>query len=144
MESLLDYPKPLPQIDLSVFKMHEKPNQYLVCGAGLCKNETPHMIAPVFEMNARDLRKAFQSVALNDTDVTLIHKDDEQRQDDYVARTKWMRYPDIVTAKFIDLDGGQSTFALYSRSVYGHSDFGVNEKRAKAWLEKLQKVTAKT
>ena len=144
LETLLKYPHPLPQINFSTLELQEKPNQFLVCSDDLCKNETPHLTAPAFEIEARRLRQIFRTMALEQTDTTLVHQDDHILQDDYVARTKWMRYPDIVTVKFVELGGGRSTFALYSRSVYGHSDFGVNEKRVTDWLSKLDDALPKT
>jgi uncharacterized protein (DUF1499 family) len=58
-------------------------------------------------------------------------------QYDYIQRTELMRYPDSITVRFIPLADGQSTLAIYSRSHYGRSDFGVNQARIRAWLAAL-------
>ena len=54
--------------------------------------------------------------------------------DDFVVRSALFGFPDLVSVKFLDLKGGKATLALYSRSVYGRSDLGVNRARSLAWL----------
>ena len=60
------------------------------------------------------------------------------RQVHFVARSAWLNFPDLVTAQVGDAGPGGSTLALYSRSVYGYSDLGVNRRRLNAWLAALQ------
>ena len=48
-----------------------------------------------------------------------------------------MRYPDSITVRFLPLEEGRSTLAIYSRSHYGRSDFGVNKERVDGWLASL-------
>lgn len=55
----------------------------------------------------------------------------------YVARTKWLRFPDYITVAAVPVEGG-SQLAVYSRSRFGKSDLGVNRKRLDRWLEELQ------
>ena len=57
---------------------------------------------------------------------------------DYVQRTQLMRFPDLVSVRFYDLAGGQSSIAIYSRSVYGYSDMGTNRRRVERWLARLR------
>ncbi len=56
---------------------------------------------------------------------------------DLVARTLFVRWPDWVTVRFIPLGEKRSTLAIYSRSVYGRSDFGANKNRITNWLARL-------
>jgi uncharacterized protein (DUF1499 family) len=54
-----------------------------------------------------------------------------------VARTATLNFPDLITVQ-VRADGpAASTLVLYSRSVYGYSDFGANRKRVIAWLAAL-------
>jgi len=55
----------------------------------------------------------------------------------YVVRTPLMRFPDYVSMRFIDLGEGRATYAVFSRSRFGHSDLGVNKKRFMSWVKRL-------
>ena len=59
-------------------------------------------------------------------------------QIDYVQRSAMFRYPDLVTVRFVAVSPTRSTLAIYSRSIYGRSDFGVNRRRIETWLEELR------
>ncbi len=54
-------------------------------------------------------------------------------QAQWVVRSRLMNYPDIVVAEVAPIDGGTGLW-LYSCSLLGHSDFGVNRARVMAWL----------
>jgi hypothetical protein len=56
----------------------------------------------------------------------------ERRQAQWVARTRLMNYPDLVNGGIVEVPGGAGLF-LYSRSLVGHSDLGVNARRVAAW-----------
>jgi uncharacterized protein (DUF1499 family) len=56
----------------------------------------------------------------------------ELRQAQWVARTRWMNYPDLVNGAVVAMPGGAGLF-LYSRSLVGYSDLGVNARRVAAW-----------
>jgi uncharacterized protein (DUF1499 family) len=62
----------------------------------------------------------------------------ERHQIHYVVRSKLMNYPDLVTVQVDDAGAERSTVVIWSRSVYGHRDFGVNRKRTEAWLTALR------
>jgi uncharacterized protein (DUF1499 family) len=51
-----------------------------------------------------------------------------------VVRSAVFNFPDLVTAQVAPDGENASTLILYSRSVYGRSDFGVNRKRLLSWL----------
>jgi uncharacterized protein (DUF1499 family) len=48
-----------------------------------------------------------------------------------------MNYPDIVVAEAAVVEGGTGLW-LYSRSLIGYSDLGVNRARVMAWLAALE------
>ena len=60
------------------------------------------------------------------------------RQAHWVARTRLMNYPDLVTGQ-VNADG---TVILWSRSVYGYSDLGANRARLEIWLAALDREVA--
>ena len=57
-----------------------------------------------------------------------------------LARSALFGFPDLIAARFVDVDGGRSGLAVYSRSVFGHSDLGVNRKRILAWMQELERT----
>jgi uncharacterized protein (DUF1499 family) len=140
LERFFSYPDPLPEIEFETLALHERPNQFLICPRDLCAKTTAHDNAPIFKLNVRNLRNKFEAIALTQNNVELKRQSDHPPQSDYIVRTNIMRYPDIVTVRFIKLGPNSSTLAIYSRSVYGHSDFGVNEKRVKNWLKNLKEI----
>jgi len=136
LEQLFRAPEPLPAVDFALLKLGRRPNQYLVCPPGICR-AAAHAEPPVFDMPPEALRDAMRAVALSQPDTVLARHDEAANQDDFIQRTRLMRYPDIITVRYLDDGGGKSTLAIYSRSVYGYSDRGVNRARVQSWLEQL-------
>ena len=66
----------------------------------------------------------------------------EARQAQWVARTRLMNYPDLINAQIVEMQGGTGLF-LYSRSLVGHSDLGVNAKRVAAWRSAFDAALAR-
>ena len=48
-----------------------------------------------------------------------------------------MRFPDTVDVEVFPAGENQSTLAIYSRSLIGRKDFGVNRARITRWLAAL-------
>ena len=124
-------------VDFADLELTEKPNQFLVCPPGMC-NAVPHANSPMFDISVDQLRQRWREVVAARPRVELLVADQERQQFDYVQRSARFRFPDIVTVRFISVSPSQSTLAIYSRSVYGKSDFGVNRQRIEAWLEILR------
>jgi uncharacterized protein (DUF1499 family) len=62
----------------------------------------------------------------------------DQLQVHYVVRSALLNFPDLVMLQVLPEGADSSELIMYSRSVYGRSDFGVNRKRVEAWLAALQ------
>ncbi|MCR9241414.1 MAG: DUF1499 domain-containing protein [Rhodobiaceae bacterium] len=122
-------------MDFKTFKLTRKPNQFLIAPEGHCQNAKPHAVPKTYSVDAQKLEDTFADVALAEPRVTRKQADDGQRE--FVQRSALMRFPDTITFEAIDLGGGKSTLAIYSRSKVGHSDLGVNKKRIEDWLAKL-------
>jgi uncharacterized protein (DUF1499 family) len=60
-----------------------------------------------------------------------------RNQAQWVVRSALMNYPDIVVAEAAQVAGGTGLW-LYSRSLIGWSDMGVNRARVMTWLEALE------
>ncbi|WP_062260727.1 DUF1499 domain-containing protein [Endozoicomonas arenosclerae] len=124
-------------IDFDTLKLHEKPNQYLVLPKGEF-SASPHLVSPVLDMSVEELQKQFSEVAQSQEKVEVIRTSQDGRQIDYVQRTPFMGYPDTITVRFYSQGENSSTLAIYSRSSYGYSDLGANQKRIDAWLDSLK------
>lgn len=112
------------------------PNDALACPAGLCP-ATADMTPPVFAVDATALRSAMAKVVASEADLTRVDTSVSPRTDRYVQRSALMQFPDTIVVRYIDVPGGRSTLAIYSRSQFGRSDFGVNKARIERWLGKL-------
>nr|WP_255575105.1 DUF1499 domain-containing protein [Caldovatus aquaticus] len=53
-----------------------------------------------------------------------------------------LNFPDLVNAQADALADGRSAVWLYSRSLFGRSDLGVNRRRGEAWLAALDAALA--
>lgn len=131
--SLVFGPVETKEINFQSLILSAKPNQFLVCPAGYCGSE-PHLISPSFPVSADTLRQRWMSLMDNEPRIEAGAADDEAMQYDFIQRSSLMRFPDSITVKFISENDTSSTLAIYSRSHYGKSDFGVNERRITVWL----------
>lgn len=125
-------------VDFQTMALTDKPNQYLVCPPDYC-SATPHAFSPVFEVPVEELRAHWAEVVTAQPRVRRLGESQDGLQVDYVQRTARFRFPDIITVRFVPVPPAQSTLAIYSRSVYGRSDFGVNRARVEAWLDALRR-----
>ncbi len=124
-------------VDFAALKLTGKPNQYLLCPTGFC-GANPNADSPVFDVPVARLLTRWREVVAAQPRVELLSKDGDGRQIDYIQRSARFRFPDIVTVRFISVSPSQSALAIYSRSIYGESDFGVNRKRIDSWLTFLR------
>jgi uncharacterized protein (DUF1499 family) len=117
-------------------------NQYLVCPPELCTAKSD-ATSPAYDVPRVVLQKAWLELMAAQPRVVQIGISPDVSQYDFMQRSQWIRFPDIITVKFIDLATKQSTLAIYSRSHYGYSDLGVNRKRIESWLKDLDQYLPK-
>ncbi len=123
-------------VDFPSLVLTPNPNQFLVCPADYCAAK-PNLISPIFAVPADQLRTRWIAMIAAQPRIEAGAVDEGALQYDFVQRSDLMRYPGSITVRFIPLDRGRSTLAVYSRSHYGRNDFGVNEARIRAWLAAL-------
>ena len=124
-------------VDFATLALADRPNQHLVCPEGFCA-ASPHAASPVFEISAEALRDRWMAMIAGQPRVAPTGADDDALHYDFVQRSLVFRFPDAITVRFIALDAGRATLAIYSRSYYGRDDFGVNRRRVEAWLAALE------
>jgi uncharacterized protein (DUF1499 family) len=119
-----------PPMDIAHIERPSTPNTFLAAPADF----TPKPDAVTdFHGDPDQLYAAVKRVALAQDRVYLHVAYDDRRQVHFVARSANANFPDLITAQ-ITPDGN---LILYSRSIYGHGDMGVNQTRVHAWLAAL-------
>jgi uncharacterized protein (DUF1499 family) len=123
-------------IDFVNLQLTGSPNQFLACPPNYCTAKV-HVNSETFEASVNQLRSRWLEVVTGEPRVELLAQVNGL-QFDHVQRSAHFRFPDIVTVRFIQSSPTRSMLAIYSRSVYGNSDFGVNRKRIEGWLGKIR------
>ena len=136
LESML-YVGDVPVIDFATLQRDSVPNQYLLCPKGMCSTETDGE-APVFDVPIEQLQVAWDEMLAEQPRLQILRRDVTNIQIDYVQRSRLLRFPDLVTVRFVPIDDAHSTVAIYSRSVWGKGDMGVNRTRVEGWLARLK------
>lgn len=136
LESML-YVGDVPVIDFATLQRDSVPNKYLLCPKGMCQAETDGE-APVFDVPVEQLQVAWDEMLADQPRVQLLRREVTNIQIDYVQRTRLLRFPDLITVRFVPIDDAHSTLAIYSRSVWGKGDMGVNRTRVEEWLARLK------
>jgi hypothetical protein len=126
----------LPEINFATLQRKDTPNQYLMCANQLCKAYIDDL-PPIYGANVFEVRKAWETMLQHEPRVKELRRDQQATQMDYVQRSAFWRFPDIITIRFIAIGERKTTIAIYSRSVYGQGDFGVNKERIRGWIGKL-------
>jgi uncharacterized protein (DUF1499 family) len=130
----------LGAVDFTTLERRRTPNDSLVCPAAFCPRAKPDFEPPVYPVPALRLRSIAAQAIAREPDAALVHSD--PNQDRYLVRTRLLRFPDTVNLLVIDLGGGRSTLALYSRSQIGRSDLGTNRRRLERWVERISRSVA--
>ena len=112
---------------------------FLFCPSGYCPAGEA-VASPVFPMPWERLREYWTEVISGQKRVETIAADPDNRRFVYIQHSPTFRFPDIITVEFVPLGPNRSSIAVYSRSRYGHYDFGKNRKRVGKWLALLERV----
>lgn len=131
----------IPDLDFATLQKSDKPNQYLLCPQDYCLAATDGE-SPQFEVPVQDLRSAWEGMIAEQPRLLMLRENNAAQQIDYVQRSLLLRFPDLITVRFLPAGESQSTLAIYSRSIYGRSDLGVNQRRVTTWIEQLEKKLA--
>lgn len=116
------------------------PNSALAAPAGY--SPAPDIVTPLYHLPPTRLLAAIEAVAASQPRTTLQVVYPADLQADYVARSRIFNFPDLVLVATEPRGTADSALILYSRSVYGSSDFGVNRARVRTWLATLDRRLA--
>lgn len=129
-------PPDLGPVSFGTLERRATPTDALACPTGLCPVDTD-ILPPVYPVDAATLRKALLQAVKTERRLTRVAIDDQLPGDRFIQRSEKLRFPDTIVVRYVDLPGGTSTIAIYSRSQLGRGDFGVNLARVERWLNKL-------
>jgi hypothetical protein len=122
-------PAPEP-IDFDTLRLPTSPNAALAAPSGFITER--HLEVPVADVPSELAWPVLRSLGDGRARVWRMAEWPERRQVQWVARTKLANFPDLINGEVRALPGGVGLF-LYSRSLIGHSDFGVNARRIAEW-----------
>jgi uncharacterized protein (DUF1499 family) len=125
-----------PPLDTAQIVRPASPNTALAAPEGF--KPPPDTVTPSYPVQPDRMFALVQAVAAGQprTHQAAVYAD--RLQADYVVRSAVFNFPDVITVQVTKADADSSTLIIYSRSVYGHSDFGVNRQRVATWLAALQ------
>ncbi|HEX4172437.1 MAG TPA: DUF1499 domain-containing protein [Acetobacteraceae bacterium] len=128
---------PTPQLmDMAHIARPTSPNTALAAPAGT--RPAPDLVTPRFPLAAPQLYALVVAVAEEQPRTFIAAEYAAEQQAHFVARSAVLNFPDLITAQVAPAGPGGSTLLLYSRSVYGYSDMGVNRQRLSTWLAALE------
>ena len=131
-------PVPAP-MDFARIERPASPNTALAAPVGF--QPVPDIVTRPYSMPALALYAALQDVALRQERVFPLAAYPERGQAFWVARSAVFNFPDVISAEIRANTPETSTIVLYSRSIYGSSDLGVNRRRLVAWIAALDAVS---
>ena len=127
--------------NISEIRRPASPNTCLAGPAGFMPK--PDLETRRFDMTPDRLLSAMRGVIMALPRVTALADDPGRLRADYVVRSRVFGFPDIVLAQALPAGNGQSDLVLYSYSLKGHYDFGVNRSRVKVLLTALDGALAR-
>jgi uncharacterized protein (DUF1499 family) len=128
-------PTPLP-MDMTKLERPSTPNTFLAGSAGM--QPTPDKVTEHHAKPAATLYSNARTLFAAQPRTYIAAEYPDRLQIHYVVRSALLNYPDLVTVQVNPAGNDRSTIVIWSRSVYGRSDFGVNRTRTEAWLAALQ------
>jgi Protein of unknown function (DUF1499) len=130
-------PVPVP-MDMTRIERPSTPNTFLAGPAGM--KPDPDVVTTEHAMPAPRLFKIARDLFATQPRTYVAAEFRDRLQAHYVARSALLNFPDLVTVQVSPAGADRSTLIVWSRSVYGRSDFGVNRDRTAAWLAALQQT----
>jgi hypothetical protein len=127
---------PVELVDPTEVRPPDRPNNYLVCPPGLCA-APPAAASPEIDRPLVEVERVWLEVVNESPRVEQLAHDPTRHLYLFVQRTPLLGFPDLISVRFLARDA-RSSLAVYSRSVYGYWDLGVNRRRVENWLAGLR------
>lgn len=124
-------------VDIATLERPARPNIYLVCPASRTSarvDREPESYALATDV----LWQLWVDALASEPRVETQIRDNERRRLLLVQRTPLLRFPDLIQLEVYPALADGSTLCVYSRSIYGYSDFGANRARVEDWLARIR------
>ena len=128
--------------NISGIQRRASPNTYLAGPAGFVP--TPDLQTRRFDLPSERLLAAMQGVVRALPRATALAGDPARLRADYVVRGRLFGFPDVVLVQALPAAGGRSDLVLYSYSVKGYYDFGVNRGWPRVLLTALDEALVRS
>jgi uncharacterized protein (DUF1499 family) len=126
------------RVNWATLTRHETPNDALVCPARHSPNARPDAEPNIYPVAPAELLARLKRIALAEPDTTELYcGTDCDHSARILQHTRLMRFPDTIDIEVLTVGDNQSTLAIYSRSLLGRGDLGVNRARIERWLVAL-------
>jgi uncharacterized protein (DUF1499 family) len=123
-----------PVMDMAAIVRPASPNIALAAPAGF--QPAPDLVTPAYPLPPGQLYAAVTRMAAAQPLTFPAAAYPDRLQAHFVARSAMFNFPDLIAVQ-VQPD---STVVLYSRSVYGYSDLGVNRRRLESWVTALNET----
>ena len=138
LAKLAGAPLDIGPVDWATLTRHTTPNDALVCPADRCPRAKPDREPQIYPLEPSALLTRLRTIVQADGNVVELYCGaDCDHKARFIQYTRLMRYPDTIDIAVFPAGDGQSTLAIYSRSLIGTGDFGVNRARLARWLAAL-------
>ena len=133
----------LPRIDFNALEATPADASYLACPEYFCPGAEPDERTPTYALPVHELRDRVIAFVDASPGIETKRIDFPNLQFDFLAYNaggaSFLRktLPDVVTVRFFEIGPGQSTLAIYSRTLIGEPDKGEHRERVQLWLRQL-------
>lgn len=127
--------------NISEIRRPASPNTCLAGPAGF--TPTPDLQTRRFDVAPERLLAIMRDILSMQPRTDALAVDPGRLRADYVVRSRVFGFPDVVLVQVLPVNAGQSELVLYSYSLKGHYDFGVNRNRITALLTALDAELAR-
>jgi hypothetical protein len=97
----------------------------------------PDLVTPTRAISVQRLCASLQAAAAAQCLTPTAARLDERVRAHWIVCNGVSGFPDLLGAQIMPDGPDHATLVLYSRSVYGHSDLGLNLARLRTWLGAL-------
>ena len=130
-------PLDIGAVDWATLTRRPSGNDALACPAGGCPNAKSDWATKTYAMPPDELLARFGKFVLAEANTRALPREPGRAHlARFIQYAPLMRFPDTIDVEAFAVPGG-STLAVYSRSLLGRGDFGVNHARVARWMAKL-------
>jgi uncharacterized protein (DUF1499 family) len=138
LAKLTGSPLDIGRVNFATLTRHATPNDALVCPAAHCPHAKPDAEPKTYSMASAELLARLKRIALAEPGTSELYcGTDCDRIVRILQHTRLMRFPDTIDIAVLSIGDNQSTLAIYSRSLIGRGDLGVNRARIERWIAAL-------